>query len=166
LPEKAKLTDDFLMVPFSILDSRSGEWMSRKRQWLSLGFNSQESREDVELIAKSGQSTQIYELRNQMREILKREPSWDEIIAKAKEKGMHVFEGASIFDPVLCELMYKWFCVPEGKVLDPFAGGSVRGIGAGMLDFDYHCIDLRGDQVKANVRQAQEMNVEAAWYGG
>lgn len=166
LPEKTKLTDDFLMVPFSILDSRTGDWMSRKRQWLGLGFNSQESREDVELIAKSGQSTQIYELRNQMREIMQREPSWDEIIAKAKEKGLHVFEGASIFDPVLCELMYKWFCISGGKILDPFAGGSVRGLVAGMLGFDYHGIDLRDDQVKANVRQAQEMKVEAEWYCG
>lgn len=166
LPPKTKIADDFVMVPFSILDSRSGEWLARKRQWLNLGFNSQESREDVELIAKSGQSTQIYELRNQMRELLQREPTWDEILNKAKEKGFHVFEGASIFDPVLCELMYRWFCVPEGKILDPFAGGSVRGIVAGMLDFDYHGIDLREDQVKANVRQAQEMNVEAEWYCG
>ena len=36
--------------------------------------------------------------------------------------------GTSIFDPVLCELAYRWFCPPGGTVLDPFAGGSVRGI--------------------------------------
>ena len=168
LPEKGKLSDDFLMVPFSILDSRSGEWMARKRQWLGLGFNSQESREDVELIAKSGQSTQIYELRNQMREILKREPSWDEIIDKAKQKGMHVFEGASIFDPVLCELMYKWFCVHKGKILDPFAGGSVRGVVAGMLEYNYWGIDLREDQVVANQKQAKVLNIDdkIAWLIG
>lgn len=167
LPEKAKLTDDFVMVPFSILDSRSGEWMARKRQWLNLGFNSQESREDVELIAKSGQSTQIYELRNQMREILQREPSWDEILNKAKEKGLHVFEGASIFDPVVCELMYKWFCIPNGKILDPFAGGSVRGIVAGMLGYEYHGIDLRMEQVNANLKQADELKVQGIeWYTG
>lgn len=168
LPEKGKLTDDFLMVPFSILDSRTGEWMARKKQWLSLGFNSQESREDVELIAKSGQSTQIYELRNQMREILQREPTWDEIIDRAKEKGLHVFEGASIFDPVLCELMYKWFCIPGGKILDPFAGGSVRGIVAGMLGFDYWGIDLREEQVLANQNQAIELKLDdkIAWLTG
>lgn len=167
LPEKTKLTDDFVMVPFSILDSRAGEWMARKRQWLNLGFNSQESREDVELIAKSGQSTQIYELRNQMREILQREPSWDEILNKAKEKGLHVFEGASIFDPVVCELMYKWFCIPNGKILDPFAGGSVRGIVAGMLGYEYHGIDLRMEQVNANLKQADELKVQGiTWYTG
>ena len=36
---------------------------------------------------------------------------------------------ASIFDPVVCEIAYRWFCPPAGIVLDPFAGGSVRGIG-------------------------------------
>jgi hypothetical protein len=34
----------------------------------------------------------------------------------------------SIFDPVLCEIAYRWFCPSGGTVLDPFAGGSVRGI--------------------------------------
>lgn len=36
--------------------------------------------------------------------------------------------------PVLCELAYRWFCLAGGLVLDPFAGGSVRGIfGIGRL---------------------------------
>lgn len=35
--------------------------------------------------------------------------------------------GTSIFDPVICEIAYRWFCPPGGTVLDPFAGGSVRG---------------------------------------
>ena len=30
--------------------------------------------------------------------------------------------GTSIFDPVLCELVYRWFCPAGGAVLDPFAG--------------------------------------------
>ena len=33
--------------------------------------------------------------------------------------------GTSIFDPVLCEIAYRWFCPAGGTVLDPFAGGSV-----------------------------------------
>lgn len=39
----------------------------------------------------------------------------------------------SIFDPVLCELVYRWFSPESGTVLDPFAGGSVRGIVASKL---------------------------------
>lgn len=160
IQEPQSLSESFIMVPFSILDTRTGEWLQRKRDWLSLGFNSQETREDVELIAKSGQSSAVYELKNQMREVLKREPSWDEVINKAKEKGLHIFEGASIFDPVLCELMYNWFNIPNGRILDPFAGGSVRGIIAGYLNYDYTGIDLREEQILSNRKQAEKLSVQ------
>ncbi len=165
----SSLKDSFIFPPFSILDTRSGVWQERKRKWLSLGFNSQETREDVELIAKSGQSTAIYELRNKMRDTLGREPNWDEIIEYAKKKGLHVYEGASIFDPVLCELSYQWFCPVGGKILDPFAGGSVRGIVAGVLGYDYLGIDLRDDQCEANRKQASKLGlspVKIKWYAG
>jgi DNA modification methylase len=168
--EKASsLKDSFIFPPFSILDTRSGVWQERKRKWMELGFNSQETREDVELIAKSGQSTAVYELKNKMRESLQREPSWDEIIDYAKKKGLHVYEGASIFDPVLCELSYRWFCPDGGKILDPFAGGSVRGVVAGILGFDYAGIDLRSEQVIANKKQAESLKIDAdavKWIAG
>jgi DNA modification methylase len=62
--------------------------------------------------------------------------------------------GTSIFDPVLCELVYRWFCPPGGHVLDPFAGGSVRGIVAAHMGFKYTGIDLSGRQIEANRIQA------------
>lgn len=65
--------------------------------------------------------------------------------------------GTSIFDPVLCELAYRWFCPPGGTVLDPFAGGSVRGIVASKLDRQYVGCELRAEQVAANRLQADEI---------
>lgn len=62
--------------------------------------------------------------------------------------------GTSIFDPVLCELIYRWFCPPGGQVLDPFAGGSVRGIVAAKLGLHYTGVDLSGRQLEANRAQA------------
>jgi DNA modification methylase len=62
--------------------------------------------------------------------------------------------GTSIFDPVLCELVYRWFSPPAGSVLDPFAGGSVRGIVASKLGRQYVGIDLRAEQIAANEQQA------------
>ncbi len=165
--EPKSIKEDFIITPFSILDTRTGDWLERKRNWQSLGFNSQESREDVELIAKSGQSPKVYELRNKMRKALKREPSWDEIIDYAKKKKVHIFEGASIFDPVLTELCYSWFCPEGGRILDPFAGGSVRGIVAGKLGFEYFGIDLRADQVEANFKQAEKLDLyDVKWQTG
>ena len=68
--------------------------------------------------------------------------------------------GTSIFDPVLCEVAYRWFSPPGGIVLDPFAGGSVRGIVASKLGRCYHGVDLRPEQVAANAVQAARLCIE------
>lgn len=61
----------------------------------------------------------------------------------------------SIFDPVLAECLYKWFGIPNGTVLDPFAGGSVRGIVAGWLGMEYFGNDLSAEQIEENRKQAE-----------
>ena len=63
-----------------------------------------------------------------------------------EEYATHV----SIFDPVLAELAYRWFCPPGGTVLDPFAGGSVRGVVASRLGRQYVGVDLSESQILAN----------------
>ena len=63
--------------------------------------------------------------------------------------------GTSIFDPVLTELVYRWFCPPGGSIFDPFAGGSVRGIVASVLGYSYTGQDLRAEQCSANFAQGQ-----------
>ena len=66
---------------------------------------------------------------------------------------------SSIFDPVLCECAYRWWCPEGGQVLDPFAGGSVRGIVAGALGRHYWGADLREEQIFANNEQADELGI-------
>ncbi|MDO8716395.1 MAG: DNA methyltransferase [Dehalococcoidales bacterium] len=76
--------------------------------------------------------------------------------------------GTSIFDPVLCELAYRWFCPPGGTILDPFAGGSVRGIVASKLGRKYIGIDLSARQIEANRAQAERICNDPlpAWHCG
>lgn len=62
--------------------------------------------------------------------------------------------GTSVFDPVLCETQYLWFSKVGDIVLDPFAGGSVRGIVAVEIGRHYTGIDLREEQVNANIKNA------------
>jgi len=136
------LSERFEYPPFSILNAREGVWQKRKRQWLSLGIQSE-----------LGRGAQVFNTQD-----------WfDKHNCSGAEKG-----NTSIFDPFLCELMYKWFCRPEGKVLDPFAGGSVRGIVAGVLGLNYLGIELSGNQVQANIQQKEEIlpdgNIE--WING
>lgn len=66
--------------------------------------------------------------------------------------------GTSVFDPVLCELMYRWFTAPDAVILDPFAGGSVRGVVAAQLGRNYVGQELRGEQVEANRDQWVEIS--------
>lgn len=65
--------------------------------------------------------------------------------------------GTSTFDPALCEIIYLWFSKSGDKVIDPFAGGSVRGIIATELGRSYCGVDIRPEQIEANIENADEV---------
>ena len=65
--------------------------------------------------------------------------------------------GTSIFDPALCEVVYKWFTAENDFIIDPFAGGSVRGIVAVEMGRHYCGVDLRQEQVDANRQNASDI---------
>ena len=78
-----------------------------------------------------------------------------------------MYNTVSVFDPVIAEIIYKWFA--KKKILDPFAGGSVRGIVANYLGYEYTGIELRQEQVDSNREQALdilEVNNQPKWYVG
>ena len=77
---------------------------------------------------------------------------------KSKSQFWESTSNVSIFDPVLCELMYDWFVPKGGKILDPFSGGSVRGIVAHEMGFHYDGIDLSQNQIIANQKQSSGPN--------
>ena len=132
-----KLSDRFLIPPFTVLDTRQGLWQDRKRWWLSLGIKSE--------LGRDSQSIKFSKMA--------------EDLAWSGQKT-----GVSIFDPVLCELSYLWFNTPKGKILDPFAGGSVRGIVAAKLGCEYFGNDLRKEQIIANRINANEVLGDAELY--
>ena len=74
--------------------------------------------------------------------------------------------GTSIFDPVLSELMYRWFCPEGGHILDPFTGGATRGAVASVLGYDYTGIDVRPEQIEENERQCKLMKVNPNYIVG
>lgn len=65
--------------------------------------------------------------------------------------------GTSIFDPVLTEIIISWFTKTDDFVIDPFAGGSVRGIVTNTLSRHYVGVDLRQEQIDANIEQGENM---------
>ena len=54
--------------------------------------------------------------------------------------------------------MYDWFCPKGGTILDPFAGGSVRGIVASEMGYNYTGIDISETQILANQKQSKKPN--------
>lgn len=125
------LAERFLIPPFSVFNAREGWWQDRKRAWLALGIKSELGR-DVAV----GGSKMVSEYKDGVR-----------------MTGMVTESDTSIFDPVMCEIAYTWFCPPKGLVLDPFAGGSVRGVVASKLGRQYIGHELRQEQVNANIKQ-------------
>lgn len=154
---KGCLKERFIIPPFSVLDARLGNWQERKRAWLELGIKSDDGRENEITFGCMAQPPRVYEARNLIREKTGVDPSWDELQKYCQEHNIPLMDGTSVFDPVLCELAYRWFNVPGGLILDPFAGGSVRGIVAARLDMSYVGVDLRPEQVEANNRNAEEV---------
>lgn len=140
------LRDKFIEPPFSILDSKSGNWRKRVNKWKRLGFKSEVGRKDTS--TKNG--------------------NLQRMIANSDHNPSRK-DNVSIFDPALAELIYHWFCEPSGLILDPFAGGSVRGIVANYLGFKYTGIDIREEQVQSNREQALNilpLNNQPQWYVG
>jgi DNA modification methylase len=149
--------EHFIIPPFSILDTRSGRWQERKRAWLSLGIKSESGREEDLAFSHSAQPPRIYEIRNKLREATGIDPSWDDITDYCNKNNIKMADGTSIFDPVLCELIYRWFNTEKGIILDPFSGGSVRGIVAAHLGMTYYGVDLRREQIEANIANANDV---------
>lgn len=149
-PPPVSLADKFGVPPFSVLDRRGGEWQDRKRQWGRLGIQSEIGRDSIVNRLNIGDNGLALMLRS-----------------GAKGMGVPLADGISVFDPVVCELAYRWHTLPGDRILDPFAGGSVRGIVASTLARWYVGIDLRGEQVAANEAQAHlGSDVAPRWIQG
>jgi len=139
--ENLLLRDKFIEPPFSVLDARQGTWQDRKAAWKALGMEGEIGRKK-ELCLAQGLN---------------------------KFDPRESYTGTSGFDEVLAELMYRWFCPDGGNILDPFAGGSVRGIVAHYLGYHYTGIELRQEQVDSNRQQAMDIlpiDNQPNWYVG
>lgn len=153
--QRPSLASRYLAAPFSVLDARAGWWRDRKAAWLATGIESELGREAGLLFSQSAQPPAVYEAKNKFEARLGRKAKWAEFVEAHPDLVLQT--GTSVFDPVLCELAYRWFTAPGAQVLDPFAGGSVRGIVAACTGRRYAGLDLRAEQVQANRQQWAEI---------
>lgn len=161
------LVDKFIEPPFSILDTRTGRWQQRKRMWLSKGIKSEVGRfADLTFNIDNIDEFRDAKINKEQEDKLKNGQCLPTSIGDSYGRKP---QGTSVFDPVLCEIMYRWFCEDKSRILDPFAGGSVRGIVANMLEYKYVGIELRKEQVDSNILQAKEILKEdnqPIWFCG
>src|ERR1700760_2469310 len=88
------LRDKYKEPPFSVLDTKGGDWQKRKRAWKKIGIKSE-----------VGRDSGLWKGTNS---------------SFANEKfGKKEMGDESIFDPVLAEILYHWFCPELGTILDP-----------------------------------------------
>lgn len=156
------LSDRFIIPPFSVLDTRQGYWTERKRAWKALGIKSEVGRGNDDdktkgglTFAVSSQPPDVYRKKEEYEKKTGQKIKWEEYAELFPEQIRQ--SGTSIFDPVLAEIMYKWFCIDHGTILDPFAGGSVRGIVAKQCGYEYYGNDLSTRQIEANKENAIEI---------
>lgn len=134
------LADKYITPPFSVLDARGGDWQKRKDQWLK--------------IVDSGLGRDENLLGGGLNKL-----------GKAANKNTRM-TGTSIFDPVLCETLLAWFCPEFGSIIDPFAGGSVRGLVSSYTGRKYTGIDLSQRQIDANNEGFERLEKKEDFFGG
>ena len=132
------LKDRFGTNPFSVLRADTADWIKQKRQW---EYILQDRKNNVRDTVAKGNTPYINNFEKE-----------DFKGAKSPNAGM-----ISTFDPFLCELMVKWFSEEGDLIVDPFAGGVVRGAVSCILKRAYIGIDISEKQVEHNRKQWQDI---------
>jgi DNA modification methylase len=146
----------FVIPPFTVLDTTNGVWRERKQAWIDLGLIGEIGRREDTTSDENGIAYR--KTLNGFGSGLRKAYRMKELgIADYKDYDFDAEEatGVSVFDPVLCELVYRWFSKPNWFILDPFAGGSTRGVVASLTNRYYHGVEVRDIQVEANKEQAK-----------
>lgn len=119
------LANKFIVPPFSIIDTTTEEWRLRRNHWKSLMGDLGKTRtgEWGTIGSASGSSTNVLKTIN---------------------------EGTSNFDPVIIEVMLRWYAEDGSSIIDPFGGEQAKGFVCGKLGHKYCGIEIRQDQVDYN----------------
>lgn len=132
------LNDDFLLPPFSIINLSRKEVLDRKRQWNDLIQDDGTSR---------GGAT-----------------SYGDVGFKEGYDINLKNNGTSIMNPVVCELINKWFLPNDDNsyhTFDCFAGDTAFGFVSSYLGNKFTGVELRQQQVYFNQSRVNEFDLPA-----
>ena len=154
--EGNSLNDTFIIPPFSILDCRQGYWQARKKMWRGIIGDMGQSRQGKLIQSIGMQYKDLYTRTAEHRETLG--ISFREYLdkyvpeeVKQQESQKVLTTGVSLFDPVLAEILCKWFTPYKGaKIFDCFAGDTQKGLVFGTCGYEFKGVELRQEQVDIN----------------
>jgi len=141
----AKLSDKFLIPPFSVLDTRQGYWQERKQKWKELINDNGEARSGA-LCFNTKSISEIKQVGDK----------YD----KDKVMPNSLTNGVSILDPVLAEIACLWFAPDQSKVFDCFAGDTVFGYVSAYRGHTFTGIELRQEQCDFNANRTIGMTAK------
>lgn len=163
----SKLSEDFIVPPYSVFDTRLGYWKRRKKMWKDWLGATTMTRENTLYDNLELKLPGLYVASQPERERLKisfKEYVENHVSEKelSRWSAIDILNGASSFDPVLAEIAYKWFAPSEGsKVFDCCAGGLTKGAVASKCGHRFFGIDIREEQIQVNKLQAETIGVDA-----
>lgn len=105
---------------------------------------------------------------------VERKRKWRELIKDNGESRNHVnlinnitgsFEEVSLLDPVLSEIVVKWFSPKQqgNKIFDCFAGDTIFGFVSSYLKNEFTGIELREEQAALNQARCNDFNLNAKY---
>ncbi|MBQ6584411.1 MAG: hypothetical protein IIX42_04580 [Alistipes sp.] len=121
--------EKFIVPPFSVLDSRQGYWVERKHLWQNILGD--------DALGQSRENT----------------------LAAADSLVNNCTKGVSLFDPVLAEILCKWYSRAGDKIIDPFAGDTRKGEIFARCGRKFFGIELRQEQVDQNNKALKGKNL-------
>ena len=138
--EQSSLYDKYVLLPLSSMLLQNPHAVARRKYW-----------EEQGLVAGEGRNTDVYE-------------------GLPADASTNVKHKSSSFNPVLCEVVYKWFAPENAFVIDPFAGGITSAAVASRLGLKFVGFDIRKEQIDSNYasfsRFEQGNDIKPLWICG
>lgn len=142
---RESLNDRFVVPPLSILDTRAGYWVTRKQAWKKLIQDTGEARSNADG--------------------LKSMTKFANRVGASKIPKEYEENGASLLDPVLCEVINTWFMpAGGGKAFDCFAGDTAFGFVTSYMGNSYSGVELRQEQVDANLKSLANEGLKVNYF--
>jgi hypothetical protein len=134
----------------NVWNSTKGDWLKSKAEWKNRidASGSTAGIENPSFATRDGcwQGTQG------MANVVTKDPT-----KKGKEDGRSHNGNASVLDPLVCEIIARFFMPRDGgRIYNPFAGGVQMGYVAGACGYEYLASEIRKNQCDANNAICQE----------